>query len=148
MTNEPAVNIINQYLKSLHLDNFLFPNQATLSSTQRPAINVDLSANAKAVNEDNMFEVQISGTVSAVYSDNKEKLFDLSFCYGAIFKMVNVPEAEKEVLLLVYCPSILFPFVRRIVADVTSDAGFPPIMIDMIDFGKLYQQNLEKRNLN
>jgi preprotein translocase subunit SecB len=148
MTNEPAVNIINQYLKSLHLDNFLFPNQATLSSTQRPAINVDLSANAKAVNEDNMFEVQISGTVSAMYSDNKEKLFDLSFCYGAIFKMVNVPEAEKEVLLLVYCPSILFPFVRRIVSDVTSDAGFPPIMIDMIDFGKLYQQNLEKRNLN
>ena len=148
MTNEPAVNIINQYLKSLHLDNLLFPNQATLSSTQRPAISVDLSANAKAVNEDNMFEVQISGTVSAMYSDNKEKLFDLSFCYGAIFKMVNVPEAEKEVLLLVYCPSILFPFVRRIVADVTSDAGFPPIMIDMIDFGKLYQQNLEKRNLN
>ena len=148
MTNEPAVNIINQYLKSLHLDNLLFPNQATLSSSQRPAISVDLSANAKAVNEDNMFEVQISGTVSAMYSDNKEKLFDLSFCYGAIFKMVNVPEAEKEVLLLVYCPSILFPFVRRIVADVTSDAGFPPIMIDMIDFGKLYQQNLEKRNLN
>ena len=148
MTNEPEVNIINQYLKSLHLDNLLFPNQATLSSSQRPAISVDLSANAKAVNEDNMFEVQISGTVSAMYSDNKEKLFDLSFCYGAIFKMVNVPEAEKEVLLLVYCPSILFPFVRRIVADVTSDAGFPPIMIDMIDFGKLYQQNLEKRNLN
>ena len=148
MTNEPAVNIINQYLKSLHLDNLLFPNQATLSSTQRPAISVDLSANAKAVNEENMFEVQISGTVSAMYADNKEKLFDLSFCYGAIFKMVNVPEAEKEVLLLVYCPSILFPFVRRIVADVTSDAGFPPIMIDMIDFGKLYQQNLEKRNLN
>ncbi len=144
--SEPSVNIVNQYLKSVKLDNFLFPNETTLSQNQKPAINIDLSANASGINDAGLFEVQISGTVSASYSDNASKLFDLTFSYGAIFKMVNIPEAEKEVLLLVYCPSILFPFVRRIVSDITSDAGFPPIMIDMIDFGKLYQDNLAKRN--
>ncbi len=145
-SSEPSVNIVSQYLKSIKLDNFLFPNDISLSSTERPAINVDLSANANILNGDNIFEVQISGVISAIYTETQKKLFDLTFSYGAIFKMLNVPDAEKEVLLLVYCPSILFPFVRRIVSDITSDSGFPPIMIDMIDFGRLYQENLAKRN--
>ncbi len=142
---KPSVNILNQHLKELKLDNLFFPENTMLSLTERPIVNVDLSATANAL-ENDLFEVQISGKIDAEYSENKQKLFDLTFSYGGIFKMIDIPEAEKEVLLLVYCPSILFPFIRRIVADVTSDSGFPAVMIDMIDFGKLYQDNLTKRN--
>lgn len=144
-SKSPSVNIISQYLKEIKMENFLFPEEISLQKDERPIINVDLSASAAGISDDGLFEVKITGKINASYSGER-KMFNLSFEYAAIFKMSGVPETEKEVLLLVYCPSILFPFVRRIVADITSDSGFPAVMIDMIDFGKLYQESLERKN--
>jgi preprotein translocase subunit SecB len=65
--------------------------------------------------------------------------------YGGIFKVENVPEQQLHPYLLIECPRMLFPFVRRIVADVTRDGGFPPLNLDQIDFLALYRQQLAQR---
>jgi preprotein translocase subunit SecB len=65
--------------------------------------------------------------------------------YGGIFKVENVPEQQLHPYLLIECPRMLFPFVRRIVADITRDGGFPPLNLDQIDFLALYRQQLAQR---
>jgi preprotein translocase subunit SecB len=64
--------------------------------------------------------------------------------YGGLFRLRGVPQNLLQPVLFVDCPTLLFPFMRRILADVTRDGGFPPLMLDPIDFGRLYAQNLAK----
>jgi preprotein translocase subunit SecB len=64
--------------------------------------------------------------------------------YGGLFRLRGVPQNLLQRVLFVDCPTLLFPFMRRILADVTRDGGFPPLMLDPIDFGRLYAQNLAK----
>jgi preprotein translocase subunit SecB len=69
-------------------------------------------------------------------------VFVLELAYGGVFVMANIPQESLQPLLLIECPRLLFPFVRRVVADVTRDGGFPPLMLDPIDFVSLYRQRL------
>lgn len=139
---QPIISIVNQYLKNINLVNFLFPSEVNIPQDNKPKIDIGIVASASAIaNKEDLFEVQINGNISASYQNGQNKLFELNFSYGSIFKVANVSDSEKEIILLVYCPSVIFPFARRIVSDVTRDAGFPPLMMDVIDFGKLYQDN-------
>jgi preprotein translocase subunit SecB len=75
-----------------------------------------------------------------------EQIFLLELEYGGIFRVENVPDQQLHPYLLIECPRMLFPFVRRIVADVTRDGGFPPLNLDQIDFLALYRQQLAQRS--
>ncbi|MDE3081312.1 MAG: protein-export chaperone SecB, partial [Paracoccaceae bacterium] len=76
---------------------------------------------------------------------NGDILFLLELEYGGIFYIENVPEEQLHPFLLIECPRLLFPFVRRIVSDVTTDGGFPQLNLDMVDFLSLYQQEMARQ---
>ena len=131
-----SVAINGQYVKDLSFEN---PN-APFSLTQQasaPKIEVNLNLEAKSL-PDNVFEVAMQITAKASVEDNS--LFVVELSYAGLFTLINIPEDQKEMILLIHCPSILFPFARRVLSDATRDGGFQPLMLDPIDFAALYQQ--------
>lgn len=130
------IAVQGQYIKDLSFES---PNSpaSLLQKQEKPAIeiNIDLKANTL---QQNLYEVSLMITAKASTGNNT--LFITELTYGGLFSIQGISEAELEVTLMVYCPSILFPFARRIVADATRDGGFLPLMLDPIDFAALYQQ--------
>jgi len=70
-------------------------------------------------------------------------LFNVELIYGGVFRMKNIPEAQLAPLLLVECPRLIFPFARQVLATITQQGGFPPLMMEPVDFASIYQQNLK-----
>ncbi|MFN3847342.1 MAG: protein-export chaperone SecB, partial [Paracoccaceae bacterium] len=91
------------------------------------------------------FEVIQKFRVTSKNRANNETLFLLEVDYGGIFHVEGVPEEQLHPFLLIECPRLLFPFIRRIISDVTRDGGFPPLNIDTVDYLALYRQELARR---
>ena len=132
----PSVAINGQYVKDLSFENPNAPFSLT-PQKEAPKIEVNLNLEARAL-PDNVYEVSIQITAKASALENSVFVAELS--YAGLFTLANIPEDQKELLLLIHCPNILFPFARRILADITRDGGFQPLMLDPIDFATLYQQ--------
>ena len=132
-TAVPNLQVMAQYIKDLSFENPGAVNEIA----QRPQIDMAVDLNAKRV-EDEIFEVELKIRVDA---KNEEKpLFLLEVAYAGVFQLKNVPDTgTQQAILLIQAPHMLFPFVRRIVADVVRDGGMPPLMIEPIDFMALYQ---------
>ena len=96
-------------------------------------MNVEMSARAR---DDGFFEVDLK--LSAKAARGEEAVFVVELVYGGLFQIEGVPAADMEPVLLVECPRFLFPFARRLISDVTAEGGFPPFMIDPIDFAGVY----------
>lgn len=139
--NNQSISILVQYVKDISFEN---PNSpASLQpSEERPNINVSVDVLARRLTE-NQFEVELK--IGAQAKRGEEVLFITEVSYAGIFAISGVPDNELQPVLLIFCPSILFPFTRRIVADLTRDGGFPPLLLDPIDFGKLYQQKAQQQ---
>jgi preprotein translocase subunit SecB len=129
----PNLQVMAQYIKDLSFEN---PGVA-VELTQRPQIELAVDLNAKRLDAE-MFEVELKIRVDA---KNEEKaLFLLEVAYAGVFRLTNVPDtATQQAILLIQAPHMLFPFVRRVVADIVRDGGMPPLMIEPIDFMALYQ---------
>jgi preprotein translocase subunit SecB len=127
-----------QYVKDLSFEN---PNApASLAPREGgavPEININVNVNATNVG-DGQFQVELHLDGSAKFGPDVVFAFDL--LYGGLFKLVNVPEDQVHPVVMVQCPNLLFPFARQIVADAVRNGGFPPLYIDPIDFGGLYNQ--------
>ncbi|MGI9503446.1 MAG: protein-export chaperone SecB, partial [Geminicoccaceae bacterium] len=130
----PRLMIQTQYTKDLSFENPKAP-LALEQNQQRPEIAVRVDVRAQPV-QDTRFEVVLQLNVDA--KAGGEPVFVLELSYAGIFQLMNIPQESLQALLLVECPRLLFPFARRIVADSTRDGGFPPLMIDPIDFVALY----------
>ena len=129
----PQVAILTQYVKDLSFEN---PNApASLQSQEQPRIDVNVAVNAKRAG-DNVFEVELKINAKAMAGDNHAFVIDV--LYAGLFGLQNVPEEALQPFLLIEAPRIIFPFARRIVADSVRDGGFPPLMLDPIDFASLY----------
>jgi preprotein translocase subunit SecB len=129
----PQVAILTQYVKDLSFEN---PNApASLQSTEQPRIDVNVAVNAKRAG-DNVYEVELKITAKAMTGDDASFIVDLA--YAGLFGLSNVPEEALEPFLIIEAPRIIFPFARRIIADSVRDGGFPPLMLDPIDFAALY----------
>ena len=135
-TSPPAVAINAQYIKDLSFEN---PNAPVSLTKQKdaPEIEVSLNLEAKAIQESS-YEITLQITVNAKVEE--KSLFVVELAYAGLFTLDNIPEDQRELILLIHCPSLLFPFARRIIADATRDGGFQPLMLDPIDFAGLYQQ--------
>ncbi|HXK53375.1 MAG TPA: protein-export chaperone SecB, partial [Hyphomicrobiales bacterium] len=94
---------------------------------------------------DHQYEIVSKYKVSSVNSATKQALFLCELDYGAVFHVEGVPEDQLHPFLMIECPRMVFPFVRRIISDVTRDGGFPPLMIDPIDFAALYRQRMAEQ---
>ncbi|MDE3029119.1 MAG: protein-export chaperone SecB, partial [Paracoccaceae bacterium] len=91
------------------------------------------------------FEVITKFKITSKNAANNDTLFLLELDYAGIFHIENVPDDQMHPFLLIECPRLLFPYIRRIVSDVTSDGGFPQLNLDTVDFLQLYRQELARR---
>ena len=110
-----------------------------------PEIQVNVNIDAKKRTTDKQFDVIIKLRVDSKSKNTKNILFVLELDYGGVFQIENVPDDQLHPYLLIECPRMLFPFLRRIVSDVTRDGGFPPLNLENIDFLKLYRQEIDRR---
>jgi preprotein translocase subunit SecB len=133
--SQPQVAIVAQYIKDLSFEN---PGAPALMS-QGPAIDLGVDLQARRGDAEH-FEVELKLRVTAKNGDKTAFLLELA--YAGLFRVVGVPEEMLQPLLLIQAPHMIFPFARRIVADVVRDGGMPPLMIDPIDFASLYQSKL------
>ena len=130
----PNLQVVGQYIKDLSFEN---PGIST-SISDRPQIELAVDLNAARLADKDMFEVELKIRVDA--KSEGRPLFLLEVAYAGAFRLTNVPDTgTQQMILLIQAPHMLFPFVRRIVADVVRDGGMPPLMIEPIDFMALYQ---------
>ena len=138
--NQPAVGLLTQYVKDLSVEN---PNAPDVFQwTEAPQIDVQFNIGADPVGPD-VHEVVLKLTITAASQRGKAYIVDLAYC--GLVGMRNVPEEQAHAFLYAEAPRLLFPFARRLVSDAVRDAGFPPLMLDPIDFNGLYIQRLQAR---
>lgn len=132
----PRLTIQAQYVKDLSFENPRAPK--SLEAGQgRPEIQVKVDVRAQQLDGER-HEVALVLNVEA--RAGGEVTFAVELTYGGVFGLINIPDDGRTPVLLIECPRLLFPFARRIVADATRDGGFPPLMIDPIDFLALFRQ--------
>ena len=135
----PQMGIMGQYLKDLSFENPNAPSSLAMQEGQQPQINIAVNVNANQLGEKD-YEVTLE--IEAKAEHDKKVVFNVELTYCGIFHLENIPEEALGPVILVECPRMLFPFARRILADATRDGGFPPLMLDPIDFGAMYAQRM------
>ena len=141
--NPPKMNILAQYVRDLSFENILA--QKGIDGELNPEMQVNVNIDAKKRTTDNQFDVIIKLRVDSTSKGTNDILFVLELDYGGVFQIENIPEDQLHPYLLIECPRMIFPFLRRIVSDITRDGGFPPLNLENIDFLKLYKQEMERR---
>ena len=135
---QPAMNILAQYIKDLSFENPNAPSSLAPRETS-PQLNINVNVGARPLSETE-FEVDIK--LQARANHDADVVFQVELLYSGLFRIQNVPEEHLHAFVMIECPRMLFPFARQIVADATRNGGFPPLLIDPIDFVALYQQNM------
>ena len=138
---QPSLNIITQYVKDLSFENPGAP--ATLQSrSEAPNINISVGVQGNTLNENDV-EIELKVEARAMVGD--DVLFVIELVYAAVFRMTNIAKENLQALTLIECPRLIFPFARQIVAEASRNGGFPPLLIDPIDFVALYRQQVESQ---
>ena len=137
--NPPSFNLIGQYIRDMSFENPGAPGSIMLGGPN-PNFSVGINVGVKKQSDD-IYAVEI--TLNAKAEREKNVLFNVELIYGGVFRMKNIPEAQLAPLLLVECPRLIFPFARQVLATITQQGGFPPLMMQPVDFASIYQQNLK-----
>ena len=146
---QPNTKVLAQFIRDLSFENILA--QKGLDTNTPPDIKVKVNLDAKKRKSKNQYEILIKlSVVSSAKTEGSNdsensKLFILEIEYGGIFEVTGVPEDQIHPYLMIECPRILFPYLRRIVGDVTRDGGFPPLNLEQINFLALYQNEIARR---
>lgn len=138
--NAPRLAVLTQYIKDLSFENPRAP-QTLVQGQARPEIQIAVDVNVKQIGQE-QYEVVLDLKLNAKSGDTTVFVMELS--YGSLFNIANIPDETMQAILLIECPRLIFPFARRIVADVTRDGGLPPLMLEPIDFVALYRNRLEQ----
>jgi preprotein translocase subunit SecB len=134
----PTMNVLAQYIKDFSFENPNAPR--TLGQQpQSPTISININVNPKQLTNTD-FEVELKLEGKAEVSGTT--LFGFDLVYGGVFRLQNVPQENLGPLVMIECPRLLFPFAREIVAKAVTGGGYPPLMLDPVDFVGLYQQKI------
>ncbi|QND48979.1 protein-export chaperone SecB [Rhizobium lusitanum] len=134
----PSLTILAQYTKDLSFENPGAP-RSLQARENAPDININVNVNANPLS-DSDFDVVL--TLNADAKDGDRVLFHTELVYGGVFRITDFPQEHMLPLLFIECPRLLFPFARQIIADITRNGGFPPLMIDPIDFAQMFTQRM------
>lgn len=134
---QPNVNVIIQYVKDLSFENPGAP--VSLQARGNPAINITIGVQSNALSATD-YEVELR--IEARAAEGETVLFALELVYAGVFRFQNIPPENARPVALIECPRLLFPFARQIVADASRNGGFPPLLIDPVDFVAMYRQQL------
>ncbi len=135
--------VLAQYVRDLSFENILA--QKGVGGDAQPEIQVQVNLDARKRGTENQYEVITKLNITSKTKEKGEPLFVLELEYAGVFQIEGVPEDQMHPYLLIECPRITFPFVRRIVSDVSRDGGFPPLNLEQIDFLALYRAELARR---
>ena len=137
------MNILAQYIRDMSFENILA--QKGIQGEVNPDVQVQVNLDAKKRTAEHQFEVITKVNITSKVKDSDQQLFLLELEYAGVFHIEGVPEDQMHPFLLIECPRMTFPFVRRIVSDVTRDGGFPPLNLENIDFVSLYRNEIARR---
>ena len=137
------MNILAQYIRDMSFENILA--QKGIQGEVNPDVSVQVNLDAKKRTAEHQFEVITKVQISSKVKESDQQLFLLELEYAGVFHIEGVPEDQMHPYLLIECPRMTFPFLRRIVSDVTRDGGFPPLNLENIDFLALYRNEIQRR---
>ncbi len=132
----PSLNVLAQYVKDLSFENPNAP-ESLAAGPKNPQIQIQINVNAKKIGETE-YEVELDLDAEAI--EDEKVVFKVSLVYAGMMRLQNVPEQNLQAIVLVECPRILFPFARQIIAEATRNGGYPPLLLEPIDFMALFQQ--------
>ena len=133
----PQLNVVAQYIKDFSFENPNAPR--SMAAGQQPQINIQINVNANPLSDTDI-EVVLKLEGKAEANDNLLFGFDLQ--YAGVFRIQNVPPDAMNAVVLIECPRLLFPFAREIIANTVRNGGFPPLLLDPVDFVALYRQRM------
>jgi preprotein translocase subunit SecB len=134
----PQMKILGQYLKDLSFENPHAPQSLNTQAGQ-PEISISVNVNARTLSATD-YEVELH--LEAKASHEQKVVFAADLLYAGVFRLENIPQEALHPVVLIECPRMLFPFARQVLADATRNGGFPPLMLDPIDFAGMYQKRL------
>lgn len=137
--DSPVIGLVAQYVKDLSVENPNAPE--SFQWTEAPDLHVDFNIAARSISTE-LHEVVLK--INLTSKGAQGTAFIVELAYGALIAMRNVPEDQAHPFIFAECPRLVFPFARRVVADAVRDAGFPPLMLEPIDFNGLYVSQLQQ----
>ncbi|MGB3246884.1 MAG: protein-export chaperone SecB [Sulfitobacter sp.] len=139
----PNMRVLGQFIRDMSFENLMAQNGAP--TDVQPDVQVQVNLDAKKRQVDHQFESSIKLKVTSKNKGDDKMLFLLELDYVGIFHIENVPEEQMHPFLMIECPRMIFPFLRRIVSDVTRDGGFPPLNLENVDFLGMYRNEIARR---
>ena len=140
---QPQMRVLGQFIRDMSFENIMAQKGAP--ADVQPDVQVQVNLDAKKRSGENQYETAIKLNITSKAKDGDATLFVLEIDYVGIFQVESVPEEQMHPYLLIECPRMIFPFLRRIVSDVTRDGGFPPLNLENIDFLSLYRNEVARR---
>ena len=134
----PQIGVLAQYVKDFSFENPNAP-RSMAPGTQPPRININIAVEAAPLTET---DVEVTLRLEGKAEAQGMVLFGFELLYAGVFRIVNVPPESMQPTVLIECPRLLFPFAREIVATATRNGGFPPLLLEPVDFATLYRQRL------
>ena len=139
-TAAPGMHILGQYIKDLSFEN---PNAPRcLQQGEQPKLDINVNVGAQQLGE-GQFEVTLTLNAKAQRPDIT--MFNVELVYAGLFRITGVPNEHMHPFVMIECPRMIFPFARNILAEATRNGGFPPLLLDPIDFAQLYRQNMAQQ---
>jgi preprotein translocase subunit SecB len=138
------MQVLAQYVRDMSFENALAQRGGQAAGIQ-PEIKVQVALDARKRETENQYEVINKFSVSSTNKADSKPVFLMELEYAGVFQIEGVPNEQLHPFLLIECPRMLFPYVRRIVSDVTRDGGFMPLQLDNVDFLALYRQEVARQ---
>ena len=140
---QPSVNVLAQYIRDLSFENILA--QKGVSGNVTPDIQIQVKLDARKRTVTDQYETVIKLNIDSKSKDTNDQLFLLEIEYAGVFTVTGVPDEQLHPFLMIECPRMIFPFLRRVVSDLTQDGGFPALNLETIDFMQLYRSEALRR---
>jgi preprotein translocase subunit SecB len=137
---QPQLNVLAQYIRDLSFENPNAPQSVTLA--KQPQINIQVNVGAKPISDT---DVEVSLKLEGKAETDGNLVFGFEVEFAGLFRIQNVAAENMNPLILIECPRLLFPFAREIIASTVRNGGFPPLLLDPIDFVALYRQRLAQQ---
>ncbi len=135
----PNLNVVSQYVKDFSFENPGAPQSLRMRPGSSPNINISIGVQSAPLGNSE-FEVELR--IDARATDGQAVLFAIELVYAGVFRFINIPPEQARAVALIECPRLIFPFARQIVAEASRNGGFPPLLIDPVDFTAMYRQQL------
>jgi preprotein translocase subunit SecB len=139
-TPQPQLNMVTQYIKDFSFENPNAPH-SLIGGKQTPKIDIQINVGAAPLSDT---DVEVSLNLEGKATVEEKLLFGFELAFAGVFRIQNIPKESMSPIVLIECPRLLFPFAREIIATTVRNGGFPPLLLDPVDFVGLYRQRMSE----